>query len=238
MLENIRIASPCSADWEKMQGDDLVRHCEACKLNVYNLTAFTESEIRELVANHTGRLCGRIYQRRDGTVMTQNCPVGMRAVARRISRIAGALFTVMVPIFGIAPRIFAQSYTRMNISSAAIDLEVSDPTGATVADAEVTLSQESGKRTLKGKTDKKGRFVLQVVKGGQYVMTISAPGFQSVPQTVDLRPGEKLSLPVTLNVGAFMGEIVTIEGPIISVDSVPTNTPLPLTGAGPKPMQR
>jgi hypothetical protein len=240
MLDNIRIASPCPVDWEKMQGDDRVRHCEACNLNVYNLTAFTESEIRELVANHSGRLCGRIYQRRDGTVMTQNCPVGMRAVARRMSRIAGALFTLMVPVFGVAPRTFAQSYTRTNVSSAAIDLEVSDPSGATVADAEVTLSEASRKQTLKGKTDKHGRLVFQVAKGGQYVLTVSAPGFRSLPQNVDLRQGEKLSLPVKLNLGALMGEIVEIEQPAQpSRDALPPGiAPLPATGAGPRPIQR
>ena len=51
MLENIRIASLCSADWEQMPGDNRVRHCQACNLNVYNLSAFTEREIRELMAN-------------------------------------------------------------------------------------------------------------------------------------------------------------------------------------------
>ena len=43
MINNIRVASPCPAKWEQMQGDDRVRHCDACNLNVYNLAAFTES---------------------------------------------------------------------------------------------------------------------------------------------------------------------------------------------------
>jgi hypothetical protein len=70
------------------------------------------------------------------------------------------------------------------------------------------------------------------------LITVSAPGLVSFPETVDLRSGEKLSLSVKLNIG-LLGEIVEIDGPGISVDSVPTNiAPLPLTGAGPRPMQR
>ena len=237
MIDNIRIASPCSASWEQMQGDDRVRHCDACNLNVYNLAAFTEGEISDLVAKRKGRLCGRIYQRQDGTVLTQNCPVGLRAVARRISRIAGAVFAFLTVNFSAGLPLLSQSYTRTNVSSAALDLNVFDPSGAPVPEAYVTLSEPSGKQTLHGKTDKHGRFVLAGVPSGRYLITVSAPGLLSFPETVDLRSGEKLSLPVKLAVG-LMGDIVTIDGPGISVDSVPTNiAPLPLTDAGPRPMQ-
>jgi hypothetical protein len=238
MIDNIRIASPCPADWEKMPGDNRIRHCDACNLNVYNLAAFTEVEIRELLANRKGRLCGRIYQRWDGTVLTQNCPVGMRAVARRISRIAGAVFAFLTVNFSASLLAVGQSYTRTNVSSAGLDLEVVDPSGATVPDAEVILNEPSRKQEIHGKTDKRGRFVLAGVRSGRYLITVSAPGLVSFPETVDLRAGEKLSLPVKLNFG-LMGEIVTIDGPSISVDSVPTNiAPFPSVGTGPRPMQR
>ena len=239
MIDNIRIASPCKADWEQMQGDDRVRHCDACNLNVYNLAAFNEAEVRALVANHKGRLCGRIYQRRDGTVLTQNCPVGMRAVARRISRIASAVFAFLTVNFSAGLPLLSQSYTRTNVSQAALDLEVIDPSGAPVPDANVTLSEPSRKQTFNGKTDKHGRFVLAGVRSGRYELTVSAPGLRSVPETLDLRSGEKLSLPVKLNLDDLMGEIVEIQGSGIDVDSVPINiAPLPATGAGPRPMQR
>jgi hypothetical protein len=241
MIDNIRIASPCPADWEKMQGDDRVRYCHACNLNVYNLAAFTEAEIRDLVANRKGRLCGRIYQRRDGTVLTQNCPVGLRAVTRRISRIAGAVLALLTVSFSAEMPLFAQSYTRTNVSSAAaVDLNVFDPSGAPVPEAYVTLSDPSRKQTLNGKTDKHGRFVLTGVRSGRYELTVSAPGFLSFPETIDLRSGEKLSLPVKLNLEVLMGEIVEIEPDSrLSPDSVPINIPpLPSSGAGPRPMQR
>jgi hypothetical protein len=240
MIDNIRVASPCPANWEQMKGDDRVRHCDACNLNVYNLAAFTEAEIRALVENRKGRLCGRIYQRRDGTVLTQNCPVGMRAVARKISRIAGAVFAFLSVNFSAGLPLFAQSYTRTNISSAGLDLEVFDPSGAPVPDAYVTLTEPSRKQTFHGQTDKHGRFVLAGVRSGRYELTVSAPGQRTVPQTLELRSGEKLSLPVKLSFAAMMGDLVIIKpGTKPSRDSVPVNiAPPPSTGAGPRPMQR
>ena len=37
MLDKIKIASPCSADWEQMEGTDHVRFCAECKKNVFDL---------------------------------------------------------------------------------------------------------------------------------------------------------------------------------------------------------
>ena len=58
MLEQIRIASPCSADWERMAGNDRVRFCSQCNLNVFNFSEMTTAEVERLVATTQGRLCG------------------------------------------------------------------------------------------------------------------------------------------------------------------------------------
>jgi hypothetical protein len=85
-LENTQIATPCTADWNAMApvGDapSQVRHCEQCHLNVYNLSAMTRHQAEALIAEHTqqhpeSRLCVRLYRRADGTVLTQDCPVGL-----------------------------------------------------------------------------------------------------------------------------------------------------------------
>jgi len=73
---HLRIASPCRAPWENMDGDERVRFCRECNRNVYNLSAMTEAEARRVVAEREGRLCVRFFQRRDGTVLTSDCPVG------------------------------------------------------------------------------------------------------------------------------------------------------------------
>src|SRR2546427_113962 len=85
VLRNVRVAAPCSRSWEAMDGDDKVRHCGDCKLNVYNLSGMDRDEAERLVREKEGRLCVRYYQRRDGTVITRDCPVGLRAIRKRIA---------------------------------------------------------------------------------------------------------------------------------------------------------
>ena len=91
----LRVASPCRAPWENMDGDDRVRFCRECNRNVYNLSAMTEPEARRVVAEREGRLCVRFYQRTDGTVLTSDCPVGGKrsffvSGARAALAVAGA----------------------------------------------------------------------------------------------------------------------------------------------------
>jgi hypothetical protein len=73
-LDSLRIASPCQVSWDEMTGDDRVRFCPHCRLNVIDLSAMSRHDAEELLLRTTGRLCVRYYQRSDGTVMTQDCP--------------------------------------------------------------------------------------------------------------------------------------------------------------------
>ena len=97
-LSNIKIASPCSADWDQMYGDGRKRFCGDCKLNVYNLSGMTKDEAETLVMNAEGRLCVRFYQRADGSVITQDCPVGWAKVKQRTRVFATAAFSLVMAI--------------------------------------------------------------------------------------------------------------------------------------------
>lgn len=98
-LEGVRVAAPCPADWEKMVGDERVRFCGQCSLHVYNLSGMTKREAEGLVANSEGRLCVRYYSRADGSILTRNCPVGLRALKQRVSRVAGAALSAVIGFF-------------------------------------------------------------------------------------------------------------------------------------------
>ena len=83
-FDQIDIATPCSVDWDQMAGDERVRHCSDCRLNVYNLTEMTRAEAVTLIAaNETGRTCVRLYRRPDGTLLTQDCWARLRAARQR-----------------------------------------------------------------------------------------------------------------------------------------------------------
>ena len=84
MLDDVRIASPCTASWNEMVGDDRVRFCSSCEKSVFNLSAMLAHEAEELLAERmNGELCVRFYQRADGTMMTQDCPVGVKKKRRK-----------------------------------------------------------------------------------------------------------------------------------------------------------
>jgi len=79
-----------------MEGDERVRFCSQCKLNVFNLSSMSRREAEALVRSKEGRLCIRFYRRSDGTILTDNCPVGLRAARRRVALLlagAATLFT-------------------------------------------------------------------------------------------------------------------------------------------------
>lgn len=95
-LDHLTVAAPCSADWDAMIGTDRARFCGQCKLNVYNLSGMTRREAESLIAGAEGRLCVRFYRRADGTILTENCPVGLRALKRRMSRAASATLSAIL----------------------------------------------------------------------------------------------------------------------------------------------
>lgn len=98
-LSKVRVASPCPADWDSMIGDERVRFCGQCELNVYNLSAMTKAQAENLIVRMEGRLCVRFYRRTDGSILTQDCPVGLRALRQRMSRIRRAVAGMLLGFF-------------------------------------------------------------------------------------------------------------------------------------------
>ena len=100
-LSQIKVASPCTASWEAMSGDDTTRFCGQCAQYVYNLSAMTADQAETLVAENEGHMCVRFYRRADGTMMSKDCPVGWRAIKRRTAIIAGAGVAVVAATLSI-----------------------------------------------------------------------------------------------------------------------------------------
>src|SRR5687768_7829122 len=98
-LDHIRVASPCNADWDEMIGNDRSRFCGQCNLNVYNLSSMRRTEAELLIGKTEGRLCVRYYQRADGSIITKDCPVGLRAIRRRMSYVARAVSSAVLTFF-------------------------------------------------------------------------------------------------------------------------------------------
>lgn len=95
-LDDVRIASPCKMEWADMTGGDRVRHCAACQKNVFNLSGMKRSEAIDLLRATEGKICARFYRRKDGTMLTADCPVGVALIARKAKRaVLGACISTL-----------------------------------------------------------------------------------------------------------------------------------------------
>jgi hypothetical protein len=100
-LDNVMIAAPCNIGWDNMVGDDRVRLCAGCDKNVYNTSRMTKAEIKELLAVEGKAPCLRIYRRADGTMLTEDCPVGLRRVRdawQRVAKVAASIWACALTV--------------------------------------------------------------------------------------------------------------------------------------------
>lgn len=123
LVQRVQIASPCPVSWQSMSGDDHVRFCGQCKLNVYNLSAMSQEEGEQLILQKEGKLCARIYRRSDGTILTKDCPVGLAALRRRVVGFGVAIAATVLLVVGTAisaitrPRVRDESwYLRLDVN--------------------------------------------------------------------------------------------------------------------------
>lgn len=97
LLNQARVASPCDVAWASMTGDERVRHCAQCRKSVYDLSSLTALEALALIQAQEGSVCVRFWRREDGTVLTEDCPVGVRrARRRRVHMVAQAVAASVV----------------------------------------------------------------------------------------------------------------------------------------------
>ncbi len=212
-----------------MIGDDRVRFCPQCKLNVYNFSAMPEPEIERLVARGDGRLCARWYRRADGTILTSDCPVGFRMKVKRVSKVAVAALSAATALLGAGPLV-AQNQPQPSNSilvqiearkhgNREIFVRVEDQTGAVVPGASIALLDDSKTAIATGKSDERGEFRATQIAPGRYSVRTESPGFaiaevEATPQKPDQRSTQE-PLVIILRVG-IMGEVITIQKPSLA----------------------
>jgi hypothetical protein len=212
-LDQVRIASPCRADWDAMQGDDRVRFCAECGKNVYNLSAMTRLEAEALVTEKEGRMCARFYQRADGSALTSDCPVGLRIKTVRVSRRIGFAFSGLL---GFAAVAWAQSPmvptgTLLEaIKAGGLSGVVVDQTGAGIPNSLVELREHTTGLTYSIRADEDGRFRFRAIAPGSYSLKVSSPGFKTSEKgALFVRSGRSAELEVRMEIG-----VATMGGPI------------------------
>lgn len=190
-IDKLRVASPCPAAWENMSGDEKSRFCRLCSLNVYNISGMTSGEVQNLIKKTEGGICGRIYKRADGTVITKDCPVGLRAFYKRTARFAGAALGMVVALFSIGSgqkkskkdkvckvTSQAQVLRAENQSESVVKGVIKDPYGAVIPNATVFLTNEETGQTARATTDADGFYQFVSIAPGNYTHKVESTGFK------------------------------------------------------------
>jgi hypothetical protein len=115
MLDDVHIASPCDVSWSSMEGDSDVRYCNSCKKHVYNLSMMSRAEAEAVLvaAKATEGACVRLYRRADGTVITDDCPVGMRR--RRFWRRTGGIAAAGILAAALGSLLYSQMTCQVHV---------------------------------------------------------------------------------------------------------------------------
>jgi len=133
-LDRVSVAAPCLADWNQMVGSERVRFCGQCNRHVYNLSGISKTAAEALLTSTEDRLCIRYYRRADGTILTQNCPVGLRAIKRKVTR---AISTFLSAVLSFCAGVGLYSFTSRQETQNALAM------GAVVADEPESITEPS-----------------------------------------------------------------------------------------------
>jgi hypothetical protein len=98
-----------------------------------------------------------------------------------------------------------------SIHYASLSGRVSDPTGASVEGARITVRETETNLTSATTTDREGRFRFSYLKPGRYEVKASQPGFADALRTLTLTVGSAFELPLLLAM-ASAEESITVSG--------------------------
>ena len=186
-VNRLRVASPCPVGWESMKGNDRKRLCDVCEINVFNISSLTNAEVEELIGRKNGRLCIRLYRRTDGTVLTKDCPVGLRAVRKRIGRTASVAFAAILGLFSVA---FSQKAKETKSDHVTITKKantttggmvtghITDLAGAVIPGVKIKLAGKGPVREQKTTTDETGAYHFNNLPAGTYKLEFRFTGFK------------------------------------------------------------
>jgi outer membrane cobalamin receptor len=127
-------------------------------------------------------------------------PSGLKLLLRILSSVRSLLTLAMIASLGL---------TCLASASGTVEGSVSDPQGAKIANARVTLRNRAGAVVYESRADGEGHFVFPSVAEGEYSVAVEASGFsQSEKKSIDVRAGRKEKVSISLEVAAVSDYIV------------------------------
>jgi hypothetical protein len=191
-LDQLKIVSPCSTDWDQMAGDEKKRFCSECNKFVYDFSQMTRRQVEAMVSIHQGRMCARITRLPDGSLLTLETPPAHPIVDRRASTVVNATLAAILGLSVPANALNAEVSAAQLVVRSDADSDgakapygggeglvggiVLDPQVAAIPNAVVKLISDAGVE-LKTKTSTEGEFAFARVPFGSYLLLVEAQGF-------------------------------------------------------------
>jgi hypothetical protein len=211
-----------------MIGNDQVRFCEHCNLDVHNLSSLTRNEASRLIARSNGRLCVRYHHDAAGVPLMLPVRQKLHRISGRVSRIAAGAFTAALSVSSavaqntsssqspnLNPPNATQTNTRWALGSS-IAGTITDQNGAVIPGATISLWNEQLRGALYTSTDFSGQFKVDGLEAGLYKLRIEALGFATQDTAVYVEPNGEAYANRSLNV-ATIGETVEVQSQILEL---------------------
>lgn len=242
LLQHLNVTSACRAAWDGMTGNEQVRFCSHCHLNVHNLSEMTPKEVLRLVIRSRGRLCVRYRRSTDGVIETASLlPAKLYQIKRRATRIAAGAFTAALSLSSTAAMAQTNSSSRrlsvsgvemaalkgmprstvLESQGSTITGRILDPQGAAIAGSKVTLTNEQTGIEQTATTDEEGAFRFQMLEAGSYTLKVEQVGFKTaLIERVVLNGDDEQTITANLEIGDYEGATMGV------VDIVEPSLPL------------
>jgi hypothetical protein len=215
-IDKLGINSPCTADWNKMKGNDRIRYCEECKRYVHDFSRLPRRQVQDLIAASPGRICARLTYNEDDSVIFLDSRTLSRSESQKASPLATAIVTAMITIStGIALPVFASPPVTSSIvqgelrkdskdkktegQTASIAGTVQELTGDPIPGAIIMIVNEKTGEAQTGTSNSKGGFRFSNLQSGRYTTQIEASGFQPFTnQKLYVYDGQEQTLDIKL----------------------------------------
>ena len=224
--KSIRVESPCSEDWDKMQGNEKIRFCSHCSFSVNNISAMSMKEAMRLVRRSDGRICIRYHKHPE-----TSAPVFADKLYQ-MSRRAGIAAGVLGASLAVSTLTYAQGNIRLSKNTdantetsqnrkseetkkespaASISGTVRDSQGAVIPGATISISGTNIQRRVSANDT--GEYLLKQVPTEELTITIEAAGFAQKDETVVPAEGRITVVDSTLD----MSETFAVGGMMVSI---------------------
>jgi hypothetical protein len=208
-IDSISVPDPCTENWDEMTGNERVRFCSHCAKDVNNISEMTRKQAERLVKKSGGRLC--IRYRIDPKTQSPIFALARHSVAAGV--LGASLLTAGAYAQTEDPQqslVQIERVERSGDASSKISGYVTDPNGAAIPYAIVTITNEETLLSQIQNASAEGFYEFKDLAAGRYKIHFEGGGFAAqdigdvyISDTSDIRRDGQLAL-------AQMNEVVQV----------------------------